>query len=109
MLQYYRNHLGRNKFKYDHTNNKWIDVDCIIITMIMSYNFTNEVYTLDRNDSHQLSKFLTKRTTVPGRQGRQKIIPQKNAEKIKKFIKYFVEINKNEVNKNCRQKTKENL
>jgi hypothetical protein len=44
--------------------------------------------------------------TVPGRQGRQKIIPQKNAEKIYKFIKYFVEINKNEVNKNCRQKNK---
>jgi hypothetical protein len=47
--------------------------------------------------------------TVPGRQGRQKIIPQKNAGKINKFIKYFVEINKNEVNKNCRQKTKENV
>jgi hypothetical protein len=37
--------------------------------------------------------------TIPGRQGRQKIILQKNAEKINKFIKYFVEINKNEVNK----------
>jgi hypothetical protein len=46
--------------------------------------------------------------TVLGRQGRQKIIPQKNAEKINKFIKNFVEINKNEVNKNCRQK-KENV
>jgi hypothetical protein len=42
--------------------------------------------------------------TVPGRQGRQKIILQKNAEKINKFIKYFVEIKKNEVKKNCRQK-----
>jgi hypothetical protein len=47
--------------------------------------------------------------TVPGRQGRQKIIPQKNADKINKFIKYFVEINKNEISKNCRQKTKENV
>jgi hypothetical protein len=47
--------------------------------------------------------------TVPGRQGRQKIIPQKTAEKINNFVKYFVEINKNEVNKNCRQKTKENV
>jgi hypothetical protein len=49
------------------------------------------------------------RCIVPGRQGRHKIIPPKNAEKINKFIKYFVEINKNEVNKNCRQKTKENV
>jgi len=49
---------------------------------------------------------LPSRFTVPGRQGRQKIIPQKNAKKINKFIKYFVQINKNEVNKNCRQKNK---
>jgi hypothetical protein len=48
-------------------------------------------------------------STVPGRRGWHKIIPQKNAKKINKFIKYFVEINKNEVNKNCRQKTKENV
>jgi hypothetical protein len=48
-------------------------------------------------------------TTVPGSQGRQKIIPPKNAKKIHKFIKHFVEINKNEVNKNYRQKTKENV
>jgi hypothetical protein len=49
--------------------------------------------------------------TLPYQEGRvgKKIIPQKNTEKIKKFIKYFVEMNKNEVNKNCRQKTKENV
>jgi hypothetical protein len=52
---------------------------------------------------------ITESHTVPGRQGRQKIIPQNNAEKINKFIKHFVEINKNEVNRNCRQKTKENV
>ena len=54
MLQYYRKHLGRNKFKYDHTDSKWIDVGCVISTVIMSYNSTNEVYTLDRNDLEQL-------------------------------------------------------
>jgi hypothetical protein len=59
MLQYYRKYPGRNKFKYDHTDSKWIDVDCIISTVTMSYNSTNEVYTLDRNDSEQLSKFVT--------------------------------------------------
>jgi hypothetical protein len=48
-------------------------------------------------------------STVPVRQGQQKIILQKNAKNKNKFIKYFVEINKNEVNKNCRQKTKKNL
>ena len=48
MLQYYRKY---NKFKYDHTDSKWNDVDCIIYTVTMSYNSTNEVYTLDRNDT----------------------------------------------------------
>jgi hypothetical protein len=47
--------------------------------------------------------------TVPGWQGQHKTTPQKNAEKVNKFIKYFVGIKKNEVNKNCRQKTMENV
>ena len=51
MLQYYRKHQGRNKFKYDHTDSNWIDVDCITSTVTMSYNSTNEVYNLYRNDS----------------------------------------------------------
>ena len=51
MLQYYRKHHGRNKFKYDHTNIKWIDVGCIMFFVTMSYNYTNEVYTLDMNDA----------------------------------------------------------
>jgi hypothetical protein len=49
-------------------------------------------------NAHTHTQFV--RDTVPGRQGRQKIIPQKNAEKINKFIKYFVEINKNYRQKN---------
>ena len=51
MLQYYTKHPGCSKLKYDQTDSKCIDVDCIISTVIMSYNSTNEVYTLDRNDS----------------------------------------------------------
>ena len=51
MLQYYRKHLCHNKFKYDHTDSKWIDVDCIIFTVTMSYDSTNDMYTLDINDS----------------------------------------------------------
>jgi hypothetical protein len=49
--------------------------------------------------------------SIPYQEGRVGKIqfPQKNAAKINKIIKYFVEINKNEVNKNCRQKTKENV
>ncbi len=61
MLQYYRKHHGRDKFKYDHTDSQWIDIDCVISTVTMSYNSTNEVYTLDMKDSEVLSKFVTDR------------------------------------------------
>jgi hypothetical protein len=46
MLQNYRKHPGYNKFKYDHMDSKWIDVDFIIFIITMSYNSTNEVYTM---------------------------------------------------------------
>jgi hypothetical protein len=58
MLQYYRKHVGRDKFKYDHTDSQWIDVDCIICTVTMTYNPINEVYSLDRTDAEQLTKFV---------------------------------------------------
>ena len=51
MLQYCRKHLGRSKFKYDHTYGKRMHVDCVISIVTMSYQFTNDVYTLDRNDA----------------------------------------------------------
>ncbi|KAG0596727.1 hypothetical protein M758_UG279900 [Ceratodon purpureus] len=58
MLQYYRKYVGRDKYKYDHADNKWIDVDRIISTVTMAYNPVNEVYTLDRNDANQLRSFV---------------------------------------------------
>lgn len=53
-------HLGHNKFKYDHTGKKWIDVDYIIYNVTMSYNVTNEAYTLSKIDVEELDKFVTK-------------------------------------------------
>ena len=50
----YRIHHGRDKFKFDYTDSKWIDVDCVVSIVSMSYNSTNEVSTLDRNDSEQV-------------------------------------------------------
>ena len=56
MLQYYRKHLGCNKFNYNHIDNKRIEVDCNISTMTISCNATNKVYTLDRID---VEEFVT--------------------------------------------------
>ena len=36
-------------------------MDCIISMVAMSYNATNEVYTLDRIDVEKLEKFVTER------------------------------------------------
>jgi hypothetical protein len=60
ILYYYRKHPGLTKFKYDYTDSKLIEVDCVKSAITMSYNSINEVYTLDRKDSKQLSKFVTK-------------------------------------------------
>ena len=37
MLQYYRKHHGCDKFKHDHIDSQWIDIDCVISTVTMSY------------------------------------------------------------------------
>jgi hypothetical protein len=58
MLQYYRKYVGRDKFKYDHTDSKWIDIDCVICNVTLAYNPQNEVYSLDRNDAEHLRQLL---------------------------------------------------
>ena len=58
MLQYYRKYVGRDKFKYDHTDSKWIDIDCVICNVTLAYNPQNEVYSLDRDDAEHLRQFL---------------------------------------------------
>ncbi len=50
---------SRNKFMYDHMDSIWIDLNCVISIVTMSYNSTNKVYTLDRNDLEQMSKLVT--------------------------------------------------
>ena len=59
MLHYYGKHPSHNKFEYDDTNSKWIDVDWVITTITINYNIINEVYTIDVNDSKKLFKFVT--------------------------------------------------
>jgi hypothetical protein len=41
-------------------------MDCIISTLTMSYNSSNDVYTLDIIDAEELEKFVTKRVHVRG-------------------------------------------
>ena len=58
MLQYYQKHVGQAKFRYDHTDSKWIDVDCIFCTMTMTYNLVNKVHSLARSNAKLSRKFV---------------------------------------------------
>lgn len=59
MLQYFWKFPGHLKFKYDHTDTRWIDVDTIISTVTLEYNSTTDVYTLDSNDADALNEFVS--------------------------------------------------
>lgn len=61
MLDYYKKHPDHNKYKCDHTCSIWIDVGCIMSTMTMSHNVTNEVYTIDKIDAEELENFVTEK------------------------------------------------
>ena len=53
---------GLNRFKYDHTDTNWIDVDSIITTVTLSFNPVTSVYTLNPEDADALNKFVTERS-----------------------------------------------
>lgn len=58
MLHYYKKCNDRFKFKYKHTNSKWINVDYIISTIRLGHNSNTEVYTLDSHDASELTKYI---------------------------------------------------
>lgn len=64
MLHYYKKCNDRFKFKYKHTNNKWINVDYIISTIRLVHNSNTEVYTLDTHDASELTNTQNKETNM---------------------------------------------
>jgi len=59
-LNYFRKVLGFFKFKYDHTNSIWVDVDTIICTMSMLYDLEKILFVLDLVDGNSLNEFVDK-------------------------------------------------
>ena len=57
-LQYFSKTSGLNKYKYDHSDTKWIDIECIITTVILSFNSMNSMYTVNLEDADALNKFV---------------------------------------------------
>lgn len=62
LLQYFRKVPGLNKFKYDHTDTRWIDVDTVITTVTLEYSSSTDVYTLATEDADALNEFVTSRS-----------------------------------------------
>jgi len=48
------------KFKYDHCDSIWVDVDTIICTVTMSFNAGSNVFELDPVDAEALNEFIDK-------------------------------------------------
>ena len=59
-LNYFRKVLGFFKYKYDHSDSIWIDVDSIICTITMSFNVECDVFELDHVDGESLNEFIDK-------------------------------------------------
>ena len=50
---------GRHKFKYDHFDPKWVDIDTVITTVTLSYKKT-KLYTLNPDDTVASDDFVSK-------------------------------------------------
>ena len=59
MLNWFKSAPGRNKFKYDVTDTQWIDIDSVICIVALTYNPTNNLYTLQEKDREVLHSFVS--------------------------------------------------
>jgi hypothetical protein len=60
LLNWFSKTQGNSKFKYDHSDCKWVDVDAIISTVTLTYSPSQKVYTLNLEDAASLNEFVTK-------------------------------------------------
>ena len=49
---------GNLKFKYDHFDYKWVDVDSIIFTLTLTFLSGPKLYSLNQDDYESLEEFI---------------------------------------------------
>lgn len=59
LLNYFSKFRGHLKFKYDVTDSKWIDIDSIISSVTLTFDRTQNVYTLNDVDAQALNDFVS--------------------------------------------------
>ena len=62
LLQWFISAPGRFKFKYEHTDCFWIDVEAIISTVTLSRDPLTKVYEIDHVDGMALDEFVARQT-----------------------------------------------
>jgi hypothetical protein len=46
------------KFKYDHSDYKWVDIDTVISTVTLNYNAAQKLYSLEPTNFRSLNEFV---------------------------------------------------
>ena len=59
-LNYFRRIPSFYKFKYDHSDAIWVDVDTIICIVTMSFDAEKDCFELDHEDASLLNDFFLK-------------------------------------------------
>ena len=57
-LNYFTKILVHCKYKYDHSDFIWVDVNSIICTMTMSFDVERDIFELDPVDENSLNEFI---------------------------------------------------
>lgn len=58
IMHYYSRALGVSKFRYNHTDSCWIDIECLITNVTLTYNADTKIYTLDPEDADNLNEYV---------------------------------------------------
>ena len=61
-INYFRKVLEHFKFKYNHSDSIFVDVDSIICTVTMSFDVERDVFEFDPVDENSLNEFVEKST-----------------------------------------------
>lgn len=58
LLNWCSENRGNIKFKYNVSNSQWINIDTILSTVTLTYQPSNNIYSLDPNDAKELVDFV---------------------------------------------------
>lgn len=60
-LNWYSKSSNNLKFKYNKSDSKWVDLDAIISLVTLTYNETQNVFVLKREDAKSLTQFVQRK------------------------------------------------